>query len=68
MDEVLEEEVLTPVIEGPLEVIVIKDVDRPFMTTPFEEYTVSEGLLLLILLAVFVMWCVKIVKGGFYWL
>ena len=49
--------------------IVAEEVDlRPFLTTPFEEYTVSEGLLLLILLFAVITFCIKILKGGFYWL
>ncbi len=43
-------------------------LDHPFMTTSFQDYTVTEGLLLLILLAAFAATCVKILKGGFQWL
>ncbi len=43
-------------------------LDRPLMTTSFRDYTVTEGLLLLILLAAFAAACVKILKGGFQWL
>ena len=42
--------------------------DHPMLTTPFEDYTVAEGLLLLLLLSVFVSACVKLLKGGFAWL
>ena len=42
--------------------------ERPFLTTSFEEYSVSEGLLLMLLLALFVSLCWKMLKGGFYWL
>lgn len=45
-----------------------KAVDHPLMTTPFDDYTVTEGLLLLLLLSVFVAACVKLLKGGFAWL
>lgn len=48
--------------------IVEVDIDRPFLTTPLNEYTVTEGLLLLILLILVINWVVKIVKGGFSWL
>lgn len=41
---------------------------RLFLTTPFEEYTVTEGLLLMLLLLAVVMICVKLLKGGFSWL
>lgn len=42
--------------------------DHPALTTPFEDYTVTEGLLLLLFLSVFVTACVKLLKGGFAWL
>lgn len=41
---------------------------RPFLTTPFEEYTVTEGLLLVIVLCLFASAVVKLLKEGFYWL
>lgn len=44
------------------------DAARLFLTTPFEEYTVTEGLLLLIVLLAVVSICIKAVKGGFSWL
>ena len=47
---------------------VAEDTSRPFLTTPFEEYSVTEGLLLLLLLLAFVSVCLRIIKGGFYWL
>lgn len=43
-------------------------LDHPLMTTSFQDYTVTEGLLLLILLAAFAAACIKILKGGFQWL
>lgn len=43
-------------------------LDRPALTTSFRDYTVTEGLLLLILLAAFAAACVRILKGGFQWL
>lgn len=43
-------------------------VVHPVLETPFEEYTVTEGLLLLLLVLVIVSWCVKMIKGGFSWL
>ena len=43
-------------------------VMHPALETPFEEYTVTEGLLLLLLVLVIVSWCVKMIKGGFSWL
>lgn len=66
-------------LEGPIEVIGMDTalkrletiqgvVDHPMMETPFEDYTVTEGLLLLFLLSVFLAACVKLLKGGFAWL
>lgn len=41
---------------------------RPLLTTSFQDYTVMEGLLLLLFLAAFAAACAKILKGGFSWL
>lgn len=41
---------------------------RPVLTTSFEDYTVTEGLLLLLLLAAFAAVCAKILRGGLSWL
>lgn len=41
---------------------------HPALTTNFEEYSVGEGLMLLLFLSVFSSWLVKMVKGGFSWL
>lgn len=65
LDDVLGQEEETEFMEVVGEPV---EQDRPFLTTPFEEYTVSEGLLLMILLLAVVMICVKMVKGGFFWL
>jgi len=64
---------------GPIEIVgmdtVIKrletiqgTVEHPMLTTPFEDYTVTEGLLLLLFLSVVAAACVKLLKGGFAWL
>ena len=45
-----------------------KTVDHPLMTTPFSDYTVTEGLLLFLLLSAFAAACVRLLKGGFAWL
>ncbi len=42
--------------------------NHPVMTTSFQDYTVTEGLLLLLLLLAVISVCVKILKGGFSWL
>ena len=42
--------------------------DHPFLTTRFEDYTVTEGLLLLLLLCMFLSFCIKLIRGGFSWL
>lgn len=41
---------------------------HPALTTPFEDYTVTEALLLLILPAAFVSACAKLLRGAFTWL
>ena len=42
---------------------------RPLMETPFDDYSVTEGLLLLLVLWLEVINpCIKILKGGFSWL
>ena len=41
---------------------------HPALTTDFADYTVSEGLLLLLFLSVFGSWLVRLLKGGFSWL
>ena len=43
-------------------------VDRPFLTTPLEDYSVSEGLLLMILFVMFLRALLRLVKEGLYWL
>lgn len=52
-----------------IQVIEVVDLDRPLMTTNFNDYTVTEGLLLLLLLFLFVKeFILKPLKGGFSWL
>ena len=41
---------------------------RPFLTTAFEDYTVTEGLLLIIVFLLVVRFMINTVKGGFTWL
>lgn len=42
---------------------------RPLLETSFEEYTVTEGLLLILILWLAVIQpCIKMLKGGFSWL
>jgi len=64
---------------GPIEIVgmdtVLKrletiqgTVDHSMMETSFEDYTVTEGLLLLLFLSVIVAACVKMLRGGFAWL
>ena len=43
-------------------------MDRPFLTTPLNEYTVTEGLLLLILLVLVIKIVIGLLKEGFFWL
>ena len=52
-----------------IQVIEISDLDRPLMTTSFDDYTVTEGLLLLLLLFLFAKeFILKPLKGVFSWL
>ena len=46
------------------EPVTLAEDPRPFLSTPFEEYTVTEGLLLAILLCLFVSAVVKIIKSN----
>lgn len=51
------------------ETIVAEVVDdRLFMTTPIDDYTVTEGLLLLIFLILVLQVVIRFVKGAFWWL
>jgi len=43
-------------------------LDHPLMTTPFQDYTVTEGLLLLMLLCFFIKVCMNMVRRAFSWL
>ena len=62
-EEVTEEpEVYTEVLE------VVQDDTHYFLTTDFADYTVTEGLLLVILIAMFLKWIGGAIKEGFYWL
>lgn len=74
-----EGDLFTEVDTGPMEIkgmdklltyaeTVQQTLDHPALTTSFQDYTVTEGLLLLILLAAFATACIKILKGGFQWL
>lgn len=47
--------------------IVAEEV-RPFLTTDFDDYTVSEGLLLVIVLLMVGKFCIDLLRRGFYWL
>lgn len=49
-------------------VYIVYDDSRPFLETTFEEYTVGEGLTLLLILGLFMFAVVKIVYSGFKWL
>lgn len=49
-------------------IVEVVDLDRPIMTTPLNDYSVVEGLLLLLVLLKVVQICIGIIKGGFYWL
>lgn len=50
----------------PLAVTVVDH--RPFFSTPLDDYTVTEGLLLLIFMILFINWLGRALKEGFAWL
>lgn len=80
VEETGEGDMLFPEVDtGPMEIAgmdklltyvetIQQTLDHPALTTSFQDYTVMEGLLLLILLAAFAAACVRILKGGFQWL
>lgn len=43
-------------------------LDHPALITSFSDYTVTEALLLFLLLAAFVSACARMLRGGFSWL
>lgn len=47
---------------------IAQTVDHPALTTPFEDYTVTEALLLFLLLAAFMSACARMLRGGLKWL
>ena len=47
---------------------LVEMLDHPALTTPFEDYTVTEALMLFLLLAVFVSACARMLRGVFSWL
>ena len=55
------------VIPGDTFPVTVVD-DRPFMTTPLDDYTVTEGLLLMILVILVIKIIAGAIKEGFYWL
>ena len=62
--ELPESMVVTPGETFPVTVVD----QRPFMTTRLDDYSVEEGLLLLILLLLVIKWVINFVKEGFFWL
>lgn len=56
---------LDPVTET---VEIVAEEVRPFLTTDFNDYTVTEGLLLVIALLIVGKICIDFVRRGFYWL
>lgn len=48
--------------------VMISESRHPLLDTPFEDYTVTEGLLLFLLLAIIIGAVIKVVKECFSWL
>lgn len=44
------------------------DTERPFLETAFQDYTVTEGILLMLLLSVWFYAVFSLVRNGFRWL
>ena len=57
----------TDAMQGYMETVV-KTLDHPALTTSFADYTVTEALLLLLLLSAFISACARMLRGGFSWL
>lgn len=55
----METDILAPIAE------TVETGARLFLTTPFEQYTVTEGFLLLLLVFAFIWLIVQFFKGGF---
>lgn len=64
----MDNEVLAASSEATETVEVMEVPERDFLTTPLDDYTVTEGLLLLIVLILFFSKLSKVLKEGFYWL
>lgn len=60
------EEVTVVEVTEPLAVTVVDH--RPFLSTPLNDYTVTEGLLLLIGVILFINMLSRALKEGFAWL
>lgn len=48
--------------------VVAQAVNHPALTTSFSDYTVTEALLLFLLLAAFLSACARMLRGGLSWL
>lgn len=48
------------------ESVAVSAPERPALTTPFSDYSVTEGLLLLLCLFVFLSWLARLLKGGIF--
>lgn len=48
--------------------LIAQSAPHPALTTDFSEYTVTEALLLLLLLLGAMRICIRMLKGGFSWL
>lgn len=70
LDALTGEEGMNSDVDGIREAVegIQQALDHPLMTTSFQDYNVTEGLLLLLLLSAFIAACAKMLKGGFSWL
>lgn len=47
---------------------IMEDNRAPGLYVPFEEYTVTETLQLLLIICIVVSWCARMLRRGFSWL
>ena len=64
----MDENNMMPASSAEATVEVLEVSERDFLTTPLDQFTVTEGLLLLIVLILIFKELAKELKEGFYWL
>lgn len=54
-----------PIVEDVIQADSALDANHPLMETPFDDYTVTEGILLLLLICMYMLALINIAKGVF---